>query len=356
MKVLNLNYLFLCLLLYIGFNYNQAQGNNTTLYKTEEINIKPDQFNIWGNLYIPSTGDKHPVIIFVAGDGNSSREESFLLLKSYGYFDLFIQSGFALLIDEKPGSGKSTGEFTRGNLFHERAGIVAAWIEKLKNHSSINSNQIGLAGGSQAGYVMPLVYEMNKNVAFLICQSCPAMNSIKQSAYLIEEQSLCIGLKPSEAKKAFNYYVQSCMASTYSEYLDAATSLANNPIVKALGWDYIQAKEEFVPISDNSESLFDPTGILKKVKIPVLALYGMKDKLVDPNQGYEVYKKVLMDSGNKLSLVKLIPDVDHMLTVAKTGCLTEMMQKRQKQEIKLCEEASTTVDKWLKSLMEYFNN
>ena len=344
------------LILLIGFNINRAQESQTAPYKTEEINIELNQFNIWANLYIPSAGDKHPLIIFVAGDGNSSREESFLMLKSYGYFDLFIEDGFAVLIDDKPGSGKSTGKFTRGSLFHERAAIVAKWIEKLKNHSSIISEQIGLAGGSQAGYVMPLVCEMNEGVAFMICQSCPAMNSINQSAFLIKQQTMCAGQNSEDAEKAYKYYIQSCMADNYQEYLEAATFLAANPIVKALGWDYIQKKEEFTPIKSNSESLFDPTVIFKKIRIPILAMYGTKDKLIDPVQGFEEFKDILKETGNKLSRVELIPDADHMLTIAETGCLSEMMQKRQKKEIRFCEEASNIVTGWLKTLKAYLNN
>ena len=143
MKTIRSNYLFLSLFMLVSFNHSQAQDNDNSLYTVEEVNIKSGRFDIWGNLFIPSIGDKHPLIIFVAGDGNASREESFLLLESYGYFNLFIDNGFALLIDEKPGSGKSTGKFTRSNLFHERAKIVAAWIKKLKKHSSINPYQIG---------------------------------------------------------------------------------------------------------------------------------------------------------------------------------------------------------------------
>jgi hypothetical protein len=56
----------------------------------------------------------------------------------------FLDIGIACLIYDKPGYGESTGEFTRGNLFDERASILLAAVAALRNHPAVSPTRIGL--------------------------------------------------------------------------------------------------------------------------------------------------------------------------------------------------------------------
>ena len=61
----------------------------------------------------------------------------------------------AVLGYDKRGVGGSTGDWNKAS-FDDLAGDVVAAFEYLKTRSDIRSDQIGMLGWSQAGWVMPL--------------------------------------------------------------------------------------------------------------------------------------------------------------------------------------------------------
>jgi fermentation-respiration switch protein FrsA (DUF1100 family) len=303
----------------LAFGYSYAQNESDVTFHTSEISVKAAQFTVVGDLLIPEGGKRYPTIVYVWGSGPTNREahiEKSRLLKE------FIHTGFAVYINDKPGSGESTGKFTEGTLLHERAMIVAKEIEVLKTHPAVDSEKIGLFGSSQAGYVMPLASTMTPDIKFMIAWSCPAMNSLEQSAFLVEQYMLCEGYTPREAKKAADYYVLRGAAKDHKEYLEAAAYLDSIPAVRDdLEWGGIIPEHEFVPEDDSSEDFFDPTEIIGQMTIPVLAIFAEKDKQIDPVQGAETYKKLLENSGNEFFAVRTITGADHNMIVTTTGCI-----------------------------------
>jgi dipeptidyl aminopeptidase/acylaminoacyl peptidase len=239
----------------------------------------------------------------------------------------FLDTGFACLFYDKPGYGESTGKFTSGKLFEERASILVDAVNVLKKHPAINPEQIGLWGISQAGYVMPKAITATKDIAFMIAISCPAMDSVDQSAYLVEKQILCEGYDEVEAKKARQYFRRRARAKTYREYLEAAEYLDQNPFIQSIKWGGIRSEDRFSPLLPSSEGFFNPITLIEKITIPVLAIFGEKDTQIDPFQGAEAYEKALKKAGNRFYRVKLFPEADHGIIIAKTGCLKEQRER-----------------------------
>jgi dipeptidyl aminopeptidase/acylaminoacyl peptidase len=298
-------------------------GND--IYAREEIQFESAHFKIVGDLHIPDLERKHPVIIFVHGDGPARRSYS---RSPNQIMTSFLEIGFACFYYDKPGYGESTGDFTRGKLFEERASILTDAVNVLKKHPAINPKQIGLWGISQAGYVMPKAMAKTKDINFMIAISCPAMDSIDQSAYLVEKQILCEGYDKTEAEKARQCYRQRAHAKTYAEYLEAAEFLAQNEVVSSfLNWGRILSEEQFSPLLPSNEGLFNPITLIEKVTIPVLAVFGEKDTQIDPFQGAEAYEKALKKAGNQFYRVELFPDADHGIMIAETGCMKERRER-----------------------------
>ncbi|MCX6550470.1 MAG: hypothetical protein NTY02_05590 [Acidobacteria bacterium] len=148
----------------------------TETYRTEELSLQAGKFSVVGDLIIPKKGDKHPVLIIVPGDGPFTRAQGLGQLRMMGVFDFLMAEGYAVFIDDKPGYGASKGVFSQDNLFHERATILSQWIERLRTHPAVDAKGIGVAGQSQAGYVMPLAMAETPGIAFMIALSCPAVD------------------------------------------------------------------------------------------------------------------------------------------------------------------------------------
>ncbi|MFC2157492.1 alpha/beta hydrolase family protein [Acidobacteriota bacterium] len=290
----------------------------------EEVSFQSGDFKIVGDLYIPQGGERHPAVVFVHGDGPASRPLSRFTRK---IIDGFLETGFACLFYDKPGYGESTGELRRGGLFKNRASILVSAVQFLKEHHIIDPDHIGLWGISQAGYVMPLAVKKSKDISFMIAISCPAMDSVDQSAYLVEKQILCRGYRKDEARKARIYFKQRARARDYKEYLEAAEYLDNNPVIKSLNWGGITPEDRFSPKEPSSPSFFNPIEIIKAISIPVLAIFGDTDTQIDPIQGALAYEKVLKQARNPFFQVKLFPKANHGIIVSETGCMDEMRDR-----------------------------
>lgn len=328
-----------------------SQDSSDVSFRSKDISLNAGKFYIKGCLLLPETGDNFPVVLYCTGSGPTNMQQS---IKSSKTIRRFIKSGFAFFIDDKPGSGESTGEFSGDCLFQERAMILEKEIEFLKKHPLINPKQIGLYGSSQAGYVMPLVLERSKDVAFMVAWSCPAMNSLEQSAYLVKMQALCNGDSKEDAEKLWKYYKQRVEAKTYKEYLEAAEYLDNHPVIKELGWGGVYPEKDFEPADKNSSSFFNPIGIMENVKIPVLAIFGEKDTQVDPVQGAEGYRNALQKAGNKFFKVVTIPNADHNMRITKTGSLREQKEDYNKEGgAKIAPGFLETIESWLGELKGY---
>jgi hypothetical protein len=290
----------------------------------EVLRFDSGHFKIVGDLHIPDPAKKQPAIIFVHGDGPARRSPSG---RPNRIMRSFLDIGFACFFYDKPGYGESTGTFTRGKLFEERASILVDAVKVLKKHPAINPEWIGLRGISQAGYVMPKAITATKDIAFMIAISCPAMDSVDQSAYLVEKQILCEGYDEAEAKKARQYFRQRARAKTYREYLEAAEYLDQNPFIRSIKWGGIKSEDRFSPLLPSNEGFFNPITLVEKITIPVLAIFGEKDTQIDPFQGAEAYEKALKKAGNRFYRVKLFPEADHGIIIAKTGCLKEQRER-----------------------------
>lgn len=350
----NLSFILIVLFIFnVCFNVCTSQDEKEILFRTEEIEFHVKQLYIKGDLILPKEGNKFPAVIFCTGSGPTNRKQS---IKSSKVIRKFIEKGFAFFIDDKPGSGESKGEFSGDSLLRERAMILEKEIEILKHHPSINPGQIGLYGSSQAGYVMSIALEQTNDVAFMIAWSCPAMNSIEQSAYLVKKQTLCEGNSLDEAEKTWRYFIQRAEAKSYSEYREAAEYLDKQTVIKDLGWGGVYPESDFTPIEVNSESYINPVEGIGKITFPSLFIFGENDTQIDPLQGAEAFNDALKKAGNKYYKIITIQGVDHNMRITKTGCLKEQKENYNKEGgAILSPEFLESIDRWLEELKIFFN-
>ena len=303
-----------------------AQEAPDSLYRTEELTVQVGAFTIVGDLYIPLEGTRHPAVVWVHGSGAITRQLMAPLIKPQ--IEIFIKAGFSFFIDDIPGSGASAGQL--GNVvFQDRALILTKEIEALKNRSDIIPTQIGVAGTSQAGVVMPLASTMTSDIAFMIAEACVAEPSYKQDAYLVKHFMICEGLSPEEAAKTARMQLQRYETENYEEYVAAAEYLANNEQCKLIGLNNPPLSEEQFKARDKSATKlgarYDPMPLVASMNFPILALFGGKDKNIDSAQGMEAYRQAFKTAGNTLNRAELIANANHCLFEAETGCVRELM-------------------------------
>lgn len=324
-------------------------ATNAQTYQEEPISFQKDNWDLAGLLIKPNTEPPYPAVILVHGDGPWD-------CRGFGFYQFlwesFTDAGYACLSWDKPGVGNSKGKYNRNKIMEERAKVLTAGIEYLKNRNDIDTNFIGLWGISQAGWVMPLAISKSEDISFMIAVSCAGENSIEQSAYLLEQQLKCERLLEDEATKYANFFRKRSYARSYEEYLENAKPLSEQSYIKStLKWGGITSEEKFIPYSgpDNNFSL-DPITIIETIKFPVLLIYGEKDSQINIKQSEEAYRRALAKAGNTEFTVKIFPNADHTITYSETGCMKESDKRLANNMIQIAPGYLELMRDWLKVL------
>ena len=186
-------------------------------YHTEDVTFHNGDSVLAGTLTLPRGAGPYPAIVFIHGDGAMTRDsDGFLPL----FWKEFTHHGFACLAYDKPGVGKSKGNWLTQSM-HDRAVEALAAIEFLQARRDIQPDNIGFWGGSQAGWVMPIAGSMSKDVSFIISVS-GAISWEKQGYYMMTRRLQREGCLEDEIREALacakedNSFLRK--ASSFTEY------------------------------------------------------------------------------------------------------------------------------------------
>jgi len=335
-----------------GVAYAEVEGQSNDLFRTEEITIPVGDFTVVGDLYIPVEGAAHPLVVWVHGSGPLTRQIMVPLLKPQ--IETFLRAGFAFFIDDIPGAGSSKGVIS--SVYRDRAMILCKEVEALKCRPDILPNQVGVAGHSQAGIVMPLALKDSCGVAFMIAEACVAENAARQESYLLEKFMICEGYTPEEAQKARQLCLQRYYAKSYNEYREANEFINNHPAAQTLELsEPLVAEDKYKPPKKSAGIFLDPMGMVAEARVPVLAIFGEKDNNVDPVQGVRAYKTALESAGNEFYRVEMIPNANHMLFATQTGCAREIAEQVQKGNASFAPGLLTVLAEWLEALRKHMD-
>jgi pimeloyl-ACP methyl ester carboxylesterase len=125
------------------------------------------------SLDLPSGAGPFPAVVLGHGSGEVRRQQLTWLSSQ------FTRLGFAVLRFDKRGVGESTGTYTNvgvGNserMFPVLAGDVASGVRFLRTRPEIDPNKIGLAGNSQAGWILPHAARELGDAAFVVLLAGP---------------------------------------------------------------------------------------------------------------------------------------------------------------------------------------
>jgi hypothetical protein len=195
----------------------------------------------------------------------------------------------------------------------------------MKTHADIDPTRIGVWGASQAGYVIPIALTQTKDIAFVICVSCPGESGIDQTGYQAMAFGLCKDMpneKLAERERLLIELDQNRSYETYAGYLAYRKNMASLAALVPVSLDPWPVTPEAAwqanPIEN--ERVWNPVAVMRQVKIPVLAIYGEVDRQLDPQQAAFAYRKALSEAGNPKNRVEMFPNANHAILASKTGC------------------------------------
>jgi pimeloyl-ACP methyl ester carboxylesterase len=261
-----------------------------------------------GTLILPETPGPHPALVFLHGSGSALRNEYRL------FAQVAADSGFASLIFDKRGCGKSNGSWINSSL-EDLTQDAAAGIKFLETRPEINSEAIGIYAISQSGWIACILPSITK-VDFMIVVTGGGATPYETEMYGYESEWKYAGLTESQKEDARD------LLKLYFEYLrtgkDREKLTAAMDSAKTKSWYSSVQLDKILPTEENRHNwnwvaTFDPLPYIRKMKMPILLLFGGKDFQTPTTLAIQRWKEGLEKAENKNFQVELFPEASHAL-------------------------------------------
>ncbi len=235
------------------------------------IPIPSGDITLAAQLELPSGPGPHPILVVVHGSGKVERGQFTCEASPW------LERGVGLLCYDKRGVGQSTGSYSNvgpgssHKVFPILAGDVVAVVEYVAGRPEIDADRIGLIGGSQAGWLMPLAASLSDEIDFIIS---------------ISGATSSVGI---------------------SDRFDAIAE-------RGLSEEEIEAD-----LASYDGTLgFDPRPVLEELDIPVLWLYGGRDESNPTVNDIAIIEEIVAEHGSDFT-IEFFPNADHEFFDADTG-------------------------------------
>ena len=271
----------------------------TSIAISQELIFKNAQDELYGQFLAPFENQtSKATLIFVHGDGPMDHE-------AQGYYPFIWnqlrQEGFAIFSWDKPGIGKSSGNWLNQSM-RDRQNEVQAAIATLKQHKLNANGKIGVIGFSQAGWIIPPILARNNQIDFAIGIGF-ATSWIEQGQYYTrtkyrlnhEQTEADLALKRLDSQIQFLN-----SAPSYDAYLKFET-----------GDPMSQDRFNFVLKNFKSDSLHYYANISQ----PMLVLWGDSDLNVDGQSELHKIANTLPQNSN--IRLDFIPNAGHAMLNSK---------------------------------------
>ena len=301
----------------------QRTGNEPSLSPREfgqEVIVEEVQFRhgdnvLAGSLYRPNRPGRRPAVALVLGSGAQDRR--------YGGTGPalgrhFARHGVVCLAWDKPGVGKSTGDFN-AQTFPDRAGEALAAVRFLRERPEVRAGAVGLWGHSQGGMVVPLAAALSEDVSFVIQVSGWQGAAWRQDAVRVAMELRAGGFGEADVKEAVAF-AQMRMGlirgSAPFEDLEAAQAK-----VKTRPWiGAVRLCDRTRFYAARRQVNFDSGPSWEKVRCPVLVIYGDNDASSGPPAPLvAIIRAGLAKAKNTDVTVRIFAGADHSLCVARVA-------------------------------------
>ena len=325
-------------------------------FTTEDVTFRNGRVRLAGTLMKPKSPGPWPAVVFVHGSGPEKRRggNPRAPLAMVGYF---AERGIAVLTYDKRGVGKSTGDWTRSG-FDDLAADGLAGVRFLRRQSGIRCGAVGVWGASQGGWIAPLMASRSRDVAFIVIVSSPGVSGIVQDRQRRVHELLGHGFSRTKAEAACAE-IQDLFWSGDRPKGDTALRRAIPRARRKWWWPHIfgwyvnedrQLLEGLRACREGAlDTHFDPAPILRRVRCPVLAIYGAKDRMVPVEENEPLLARFLKEGGNRDVTIRVFPKGNHGLRLCKTGTATEIVQLWQQKRERYVPGYRKLMVRWIKS-------
>jgi uncharacterized protein len=335
-------------------------------YLEEGVTFASGDVVLAGTLTLPAGDGRAPALLLITGSGPQDRNEEILGHKPFLVIaDHLTRAGYAVLRVDDRGVGGSSGDDALAS-YDDLLGDVLAGVETLAAHPRVDPERIGLLGHSQGGFLAPAAATASDRVAFVILVAGPGVDGFQtlvaqneriielairaqdpnasdevvaqviasQIAFLEELRPLLAADDDDGARALVQARIESELAATPAEQRPDEAAIAE-----------LVAAQQAATTSPSFRAFlaFDPQPYLRRLTVPVLALFGELDVQVIPEQSVGPMRDALAAAGNADATIVVLPGLNHLMQPATTGSVDEYGAI----ETTFDESALTTITSWL---------
>jgi uncharacterized protein len=279
-------------------------------YDLQDVAFDNDGIALKGTLCLPRAPGRHGAVVLVHGSGPETRWGTNRYIA-----DRLARAGIAALIYDKRGSGASSGDW-RTASFEDLARDALAGVDLLGKRADIDPARIGIHGHSQGGAIGPLAATLAPDkIRFIVAEDTFAGTQYAQDLYRVGHAIKELNLKPADEAEAMRVYAlfvdASRGAAIYDAFDKAAAPYRDTDWYK---WMEFPPRDSWVWGWAAKTANFDTLPVWRKVRVPVLLIYGEKDALVPPDESIAAIGAELTRSGAPYAAF-VVPGAVHNLTI-----------------------------------------
>ncbi|MFP4171113.1 MAG: alpha/beta hydrolase family protein [Methanomassiliicoccales archaeon] len=301
-------------------------------YREEVVTVTGrDDIELEGTLTLPEGEGPFPAAHLITGSGAMDRNESIMGHRPFLVLaDHLTRQGVAVLRLDDRGVGGSQGD-ARSSTTHDFAEDALSALSFLQGREEVDPKKVGLIGHSEGGLVAAMVASRSGEVAFAVLMTAPALPGEK--VLYMQAAQVARAMGASDASVVKNRMLQERLFSALRDDEQIGAQALRKTVIDALeGMDEeekqglmmnegnLQAQMEMVTSPwFRTYIRIDPREYLRKVRCPLLALFGEKDLQVSPHENARALRDALEAAGNEDYRVEVMPHLNHLLQRAKTG-------------------------------------
>ena len=302
-------------------------------YEARDVEYDNGDVQLAGTLTVPEGAGPHPAVVLISGSGPQDRDETIVGHKPFWVWaDHLSRHGIAVLRCDDRGVGDSSGT-VKDSTADDSAGDALAAIRFLAAQPGIDKKRIGLMGHSEGGIIAPLAASKSKQVAFIVLLSAPGLRGrdiITEQAADIARAAGASDADIARAQQQRETLFEMVEAGGPEDELREKIEAFLTKDLREMAGDG-QIDDATIQEAARAEAARsatrwfrdfldrDPAAALRKVKVPVLAVWGAKDLQVDAAKNAAVVENALEKARDRDVTMKTLPGLDHLLQKSATG-------------------------------------
>jgi uncharacterized protein len=288
-----------------------------------------------GTLTLPRDGAPRCGMLLVPGSGPQDRDQTLFGRRPFAVLaEALTDAGVAVMRIDDRGVGESTG--CKADSDHDDLiGDLRAALDALAHHLP-STVELGLVGHSEGGVLAARAATSFRDVRLLVLLACPAMPGAETSLAPSARLAAASGASP----RAIEHELTMTRVAFGLVSNGADPSAVRDPLIdhyrralatwpdSAIDQDALEGSARLMAetsLGKNFRAFLrsDPERALRRMRCPVLALYGARDLQVPADLHLPRCRAALGSAPSSDVSIELLPESNHLFQTARTGSPNE---------------------------------